>query len=127
MKMFVAEALDEMMAGTLLADVNGPLKVNALAPVNDIAVCAELGIALPDMFITAADVHVNPIAPDPPAIDPDTLILVAVVDIPTAAAPPVTLPVIVKDVPVNNIPTATALVETKSDVIFPITVRLPDD
>jgi hypothetical protein len=100
--MFVAEALDETMAGTLFADVSEPLYVNTLAPDSDKAVAVEDGVIEPVIDIVAADVHVNPIAPAPPTIDPDTLILVAVVDTATVVDPPVITPFTVKVVPVNN-------------------------
>jgi hypothetical protein len=82
-KMFVAAALDEIMAGTLLADVSEPLYVNMLAPDSDKAVADADGVIDPVIDIIAADEHTIP------------------TDVPD---PPVTLPLIVIDVPLKPIP-----------------------
>jgi hypothetical protein len=128
-KMFVAAALDEMMAGTLLADVSEPLYVNTLAPDSDKAVAVDDGVIGPTMFIVAADEHANPTAPDPPNTDPDTLILVAAVDTAIAAPPPVIVPDTVKVCPLNSIDIKPELPElrTPPPVILPLIVKFPAD
>ena len=128
-KMLVAAALDEMMAGTLFADVNEPLYMNVLAPDNEIADAADDGVIDPVTDIVAADEQPNPIAPDPPSTDPDILIVVAAVDIPDAAPPPVTDPVIVSVCPLNNMAINPLFPEanTPPPVMFPLIVKFPTD
>jgi hypothetical protein len=121
-KMFTAEALDEMMAGTLLADVSEPLYVNTLAPDNDKAVAVDDGVIEPVIDIVAADVQ-DMAAVALPTTDPDTLILAADVSTAIAADPPVILPVTITDVPEKDIPTFGD--EPIPPVIFPIIVKLP--
>lgn len=82
-KMFVAEALDEMMAGWLADDASEPLYVNVLAPDSDKAVADADGVIDPVIDIIAADEHTIPI------------------DVPD---PPVTFPLIVINVPLKLIP-----------------------
>ena len=127
--MFVAEALDEMMAGWLADDASEPLYVNVLAPDNETAEAAEDGVIGPIMFIVAADEHANPIAPDPPTTDPDMLMLAAAVDTPTAAPPPVIEPDTVKVCPLNSIDIKPELPEltTPPPVILPLIVKFPAD
>jgi hypothetical protein len=98
-KMFVAEALDEMMAGDPADDAIEPLYVSVLAPDNGKPGETELGVMLPDIFIVVAEVH------------------------DTAAADVVAIrfPFIFNDVPEKLIPEAAA------PVILPITVRVPAD
>lgn len=121
-KMLVAAVLDEMMAGTLFADVNEPLYVNVLAPDSEIAVAAEDGVIDPVTLIVAADVHDSPVVVLP-LIDPDMLIFVADVFIAIADIPPVIEPVIVNVVPEKDIPTFGD--ESGPPTTLPIIVKLP--
>ena len=123
-KMFVAAALDEMMAGWLADDANEPLYINVLAPDSETAGAPDPAVIVPIMFIVAADEHANPTAPDPPTTDPDTLMLVAVVDTPADVDPPVIDPVIVRLVPVNSTAICPVLLPPPP-VTFPFIVRLP--
>ena len=123
-KMFVAEAFDEMMAGTLFADVSEPLYVNVLAPDKETAEAAEEGVIGPIMFIVAADEHTNPLPAAPPVIDPDILIVVAEVDTPNAVDVellPFIDPVICRILPLNDIP-----IDAKPPAVeFPVNVKFP--
>ena len=101
--MFVAEALDEMMAGTLFADVSEPLYVNVCAPDNDKAVAVEDGVIEPVIDIVAADVQATP----------------------TAAPPPVIFPFIFNVVPEKF--TATKVLAVVPPVISPFIVKFPAD
>jgi hypothetical protein len=123
--MFVAEALDEMMAGTLLADVSEPLYVNTLAPDNDKAVAVDDGVIGPTMFIVAADEHPNPTAPDPPITEPDMLSNVPENDTAAVNPPPKRDPVIIRFPTVCDI--AGELAVTDPPVIDPMIIVLPAD
>ena len=122
--MFVAEALDEMMAGWLAEDANEPLYVNVCAPDNDRAVAAADGVIEPVIDMVAADEHTNPLPAAPPVIDPDILIVVAEVDTPNAVDVellPFIDPVICRILPLNDIP-----IDAKPPAVeFPVIVKFP--
>jgi len=121
-KILVAATLDEMIAGTLFADVNEPLYMNVLAPDNEIADAADDGVIDPVTLMFAADVHDSPVVVLP-LIDPDMLIFVADVFIAIADVPPVIEPVIVNVVPEKDIPWFVD--DSIPPTTLPIIVRLP--
>jgi hypothetical protein len=95
-KIFVAEALDDMMAGDPADDASEPLYVNACAPVDEIAAVEAPGVIGPITFIVAADEHANPTVPDPPTTDPDMFRDVPVKATAAVVPPPKRDPVMVK-------------------------------
>jgi len=126
-KMFVAAALDEMMAGWLADDANEPLYINVLAPDSETAGAPDPAVIVPIMFIVAADVTDIPATAEPPITEPDILILVADRFAPLRVFdPPVIDPVNSNVVPVNDI---TLILEPPpvAEGMLPIIFRLPLD
>ncbi len=127
-KMFTAEALDEMMAGWLADDANEPLYINVLAPDNETAGAPDPAVIVPIMFIVAADVTDIPATAEPPITEPDILMLVADKFAPAIEfEPPVIDPVNSNVIPVNDIALILGTPPPVAEGMLPIIFRLPLD
>jgi hypothetical protein len=127
-KMFVAAALDEMMAGWLADDANEPLYINVLAPDSETAGAPDPAVIVPIMFIVAADPTDIPAAAEPPITEPDILMLVADKFAPAIEfEPPVIDPVNSNVIPVNAIALILGTPPPVAEGMLPIIFRLPLD